>query len=143
MPQPSSHPTVLLVEDSADDAFFFQWTLQKSGIGCDFTHVDDGGLARDHLAEVRAGMRRRPDVVFLDLKLPTLSGFEILSLVRQQDWQPPLRVIVLSGSEHEIDVTRATQLGAYAYFVKPVSRPQLEAVLLSLRAAIGAAATPS
>ncbi len=121
----SSSPNILLVEDSEDDAFFFRWTLQKSGVRHELTHVADGAAALDFLRSVQARAKTRPDIVFLDLKLPSYSGFEILEWIRQQAWEQPLHVIVLSGSEHATDVTRAQSLGAAGYCVKPISAEQL------------------
>lgn len=134
-------PLVLLVEDSEDDAFFFRWSLQKTGVPCDLVHVADGGAARAHFDAVRSGGKPRPDLVFLDLKLPTCSGFELLVAVQQQRWSSPLRIVVLSGSEHDGDVARATALGASTYFVKPVSKEQLHDALAALQPTTTAAAS--
>lgn len=123
-------PVVLLVEDSDDDAFLFRRALRLSGFACDLTHVVDGGEAIVHLEKARHGgadAPRLPDLVFLDLKIPTLSGFEVLQWVRQQDFAPPLDIAVLSGSEHSGDVARAMSLGATAYYVKPILVQQLKA----------------
>ena len=124
-------PTVLLAEDSEDDAFFFRWTLKKCGIHCDLVHVSDGAQARRFLEEcgTAEGQRKQkaPDLVFLDLKMPALTGFEVLEWIRDHPFHPPLDVAVLSGSEHAIDVDRAKALGAKAYFVKPISAEHLRA----------------
>ena len=67
-----------------------------------------------------------PALIWL-LKLPTFSGFEILEWLRAQKIGRDLEVAVLSGSEHDSDVSRALALGASAYYVKPVSVDQLRA----------------
>jgi len=115
---------VLLVEDSEDDAFFFRWTLRKCDMPVEVVHVADGGAAIQHFEAVFAGHRPPPDVVFLDLKIPTFSGFEVLEWLRRQARSTPLHVMVLSGSEHANDVARAQALGADGYLVKPIS-PEL------------------
>lgn len=121
-------PLVLLVEDSEDDAFFFRWTLDKCGFPCDVVHAVDGEAAMQHLAAARsADGGRFPDLVFLDLKIPTFNGFEVLTWIREQQFDPPLDVAVLSGSEHASDIQRAHLLGATGYYVKPVSIEQLRA----------------
>lgn len=124
-------PIVLLAEDSEDDAFFFRWSLQKCGIKCDLVHATDGAQARRILEGCADAEGRRkdncPDLVFLDLKMPALTGFEVLEWIRDHPFTPPLDVAVLSGSEHAIDVERATALGASAYFVKPISAENLRA----------------
>lgn len=134
-PAAQHRPLILLVEDSEDDAFFFRWTLQKCGLPTTVVHVQDGGAAMDSL---KTGLpsgdgdeRVWPDLVFLDLKLPTFSGFEVLGWIRSQPFLPPLNVAVLSGSDHREDVERAMALGASDYFVKPISLPRLRDRLLA------------
>jgi DNA-binding response OmpR family regulator len=90
-------------------------------------HAVDGASAIDYLQEVVAGTKRYPDLVFLDLKIPTFTGFEVLGWIRDQRFTRPLDVAVLSGSEHASDVQRAHTLGASAYYVKPLSVEQLRA----------------
>jgi CheY-like chemotaxis protein len=123
----SSIPLIFLVEDSEDDAFFFRWTLDKCSIAGEVTHAVDGASAIEHLQGVRAGTKPRPDLIFLDLKIPTFTGFEVLAWIGQQNFDPPLDVAVLSGSEHATDVQRAHSLGASGYYVKPLSVEQLRA----------------
>lgn len=128
MPPPPLRPTVLLVEDTEDDAFFFRLCLRKAGLDCDLIHLMDGAAAITYLegtAQLKPGGRVSPDLVFLDLKISAFSGFEVLNWIREQSFQPPLDVAVLSGSEHAGDMERAFALGATAYIVKPVQRPQL------------------
>src|SRR5436190_13912843 len=107
MLRPSPRPSILLVEDSEDDAFFFRRTLRRSGYEGQFVHVDDGGRAIRHLEKAWAGEVSMPDLVFLDLKIPTFSGFEVLAWIGLQHFNPRLEIAVLSGSEQGGDVTRA------------------------------------
>lgn len=131
MSSPRNRPVVLLAEDSEDDAFFFRWTLKKSELECDLIHVSDGQQALALLKGCAApdGTRNAkcPDLVFLDLKMPALTGFEVLEWIQAHPFSPPLDVAVLSGSEHAIDIERATSLGASAYFVKPIAAEHLRA----------------
>lgn len=126
---------VLLVEDSEDDAFFFRWALKKAAVSCELEHIPDGGAALEYLKGVREGRNRRPDVVFLDLKLPTYGGFEILTWLNENPISPPLSVSILSGSEHRADIMRGEALGAAGYFVKPIAVDKLKARLEALCAA--------
>lgn len=128
MPSSPRRPTVLLVEDSEDDAFFFRLSLRKAGLDCDLIQLTDGAAAITYLegaADAKAVGRIRPDLVFLDLKISAFSGFEVLNWIQEQSFQPPLDVAILSGSEHPGDIERASALGASAYIVKPVQRAQL------------------
>jgi CheY-like chemotaxis protein len=134
MPGDFSPPFVLLVEDSDDDAFFFRWTLEKCGLAADIVHVVDGAAAIQFLEKSLQPGSRRPDLIFLDLKIPNFSGFEVLIWIRDHHCEPPLDVAVLSGSEHAVDIQRAHSLGAAAYYVKPLSVEQLRARFAAWRA---------
>ena len=126
----TSLPTVLLVEESEDDAFFFERTLQKAGrIGC-VQRAADGAEAIAFLRTALAGPPEKlPRVVFLDLKMPVLNGFEVLEWMATEPFPPEMRVIVLSGSDHHEDRSRAAQLGATDYLVKPVRVRDLQKLL--------------
>jgi CheY-like chemotaxis protein len=126
----STIPTVLLVEDSEDDAYFFKRTLQKSGHTCTLYRANDGAEAIQFLqSTATSDSHKLPHVIFLDLKMPVLNGFEVLDWLRQQSFAPQVRVIVLSGSEHQNDKDRAAQLGASDYLVKPVRAGDLNRFL--------------
>jgi len=124
----SAPPSCLLVEDSPDDAYFFQRTLKKTGSACSLKQVPDGGAAIQFLHEAQAGGAdaQLPHIIFLDLKMPVMSGFDVLSWIQRQGFSPPLYVIVLSGSDHKADVARAQELGASDYMVKPISVQDLK-----------------
>ena len=121
MERENKAPTVLLVEDSDDDAFFFRRTLQKSGATCEICHVCNGAEAVDYLKNISLSEKQDfPHAIFLDLKMPLLNGFEVLEWMRTQSFPAYMQVIVLSGSEHQEDKERASRLGAVDYLVKPV-----------------------
>src|SRR5580765_3210050 len=112
-------PILLLVEDSDDDAYFFTRTLEKSGVTCSFHHVTDGAQAIDFLENAsRSQEPSLPQIIFLDLKMPTVNGFEVLDWISKQTFSSQIQVIVLSGSEYDDDKERAAKLGAAAYLVK-------------------------
>lgn len=121
---------LLLVEDSEDDAYFFTRTLQRSGITCSFHHVLDGAEAVEFLQNAaKTDAQSLPRAIFLDLKMPLLNGFEVLEWMRTQSFPSSMQVIVLSGSDHPDDKTRAAQLGATDYLVKPVKVEDLHRFL--------------
>jgi CheY-like chemotaxis protein len=117
--------TALLVEDSPDDSFFFQRALKQGSTPCDLQHVTDGRMAIDFLRECQSKPGLVPDIIFLDLKMPILNGFEVLEWLRSQPPMPATLVVVLSGSNEESDKRRAKELGAAGYIVKPVLSAQI------------------
>ena len=115
--------TILLVEDSSDDVFFMQYALKKAQISYPVQVVSDGQAAVDYLCGAgKYGNRADyplPTIMFLDLKLPCFSGFDVLAWMRAQPVLVQIPVFILTGSSEERDKARAEELGARAYFVKP------------------------
>lgn len=124
---------VLLAEDSADDVFFFQRTLSKTNHPVTLHIVENGRVATDYLlnkgAFADAAKFPRPDIVFIDLKMPEMNGFELLTWIYQQFPEVPFRAIVLTSSDEPKDYQQALDCGAHGYFLKPVSVEQLLAQL--------------
>jgi len=124
MSSPSPRPFVLLVEDSDDDAFFFQRALRKSQARFDVVRVSDGAEAIRFFETCFPASDGRPtpvpNYIFLDLKLPFLNGFEILEWLGNRRVLEQLKIAILSGSESVADVRRSAELGVNDYLVKPV-----------------------
>jgi CheY-like chemotaxis protein len=114
-------PTVLLVEDSEDDAYLFNWRFEQSGATCVVQHVLNGTAAIEFLRKAsNSDPGLLPCMIFLDLKMPVMNGFEVLSWLKQQEAFSRIPVVVLSGSDQQSDKDRAQELGATDYVVKPV-----------------------
>ena len=119
-------PVLLLAEDSEDDAFFFQRVAKRACVPFKVTHVINGLLAIEALKDAE-----RPDLVVLDLKMPEVDGFEVLSWLQKHPEFSDIHVVVLSGSEATADIERAKSLGARACYTKPITVAQLDALYLS------------
>ena len=147
----SEHPIIiLLVEDSPDDVFFFRRAIQKSGLSI-VTHVAvDGVEAMDYLLTkgrfADAGAYPPPDIMFLDLKLPHVNGFELLEWIRRHAEFPQPPVVVLTSSSQPEDQERAEALGAPQSLTKPPLPEQLRQALqkcsLARPEAMGGGAEP-
>lgn len=128
--------TVLLVEDSPDDVFFLGYELKKIGIKALVRVVEDGQEALDYLAGAgKYGDRTEfplPTVLFLDLKLPWLSGFEVLARMRLEPALRRIPVFVLTGSAEARDRARGLGLGARDYLMKPLRAQKLREVMESV-----------
>jgi CheY-like chemotaxis protein len=125
--------TILLVEDSSDDVFFFRRAVQKSGLSA-VTHVAaDGVEAMDYLLHrgrfADAAAYPPPDIMFLDLKLPHVNGFEVLEWMRRHAECPKTPVVVLTSSSQPEDQERAEALGAALFLTKPPAPEQLRHAL--------------
>lgn len=119
-------PVILLAEDDPNDVFFMQRALAKAGVNVPLQVVKDGQEALDYLAGSGKYNNRvefpLPSLVLLDLKMPFVSGFDVLAWIRLQPSLKDLPVVILTSSAEERDREKATELGAMAYCIKPPSR---------------------
>jgi len=119
------HGVVLLVEDNPDDAFLIKRAFKKAKLANPLFVVEDGEEAVAYLAgEGRFSDREAypfPMLMLLDLKLPKMSGFEVLQWRMEHPETKRLPVVVLTSSNQTPDIARAYDLGASSYLVKPVS----------------------
>ena len=121
---------LLLVEDNEDDVFLMKRALKGAQVINPLHVVEDGQEAVDYLAGTGKFADRAayplPAVVFLDLKLPYISGHDVLAWIRRQKELESLVVIVLTSSNEASDLSRCYALGANSYVVKPPTPEQLE-----------------
>lgn len=129
--------TILLVEDNEDDVFAMKRALNMARITNPLEVVTDGQQAMDYLAGEREYANREryplPFIVFLDLKLPCIHGFDVLAWMRQRPELNCVIVVVLTSSAEERDHERAYSLGARSYVVKPPTPQCLIDVFNSLK----------
>jgi CheY-like chemotaxis protein len=107
---------LLLVEDNEADVLFFRRALMKLRPEAPLAVATSGNAAVDHLTNVHPP----PALMLLDLKLPRMSGIEVLEWMKTRSELQSVRTIVLTSSSEERDVRRTHALGAVAYVVKPV-----------------------
>jgi CheY-like chemotaxis protein len=119
----SSQPTVLVADDDANDVFFLRRAFQKAGLCCAVIEVSDGERAICYLSGSDGFSDRDrfpiPSLLFLDLKMPKVSGFEVLEWLQKHHGLGTIKVIVLSSSNLPGDMQKARALGAHDYRVKP------------------------
>jgi two-component system response regulator len=107
---------ILVVEDNMDDSFLLTRQLARANLGNQVRVIGDGQDALDFLLD---GVET-PQVIFLDLRLPRVSGLDLLRRIRQEDRLHTLPVIVMTGSLNPHDVEACAALGVTAYLPKPV-----------------------
>jgi CheY-like chemotaxis protein len=108
---------ILLVEDNPLDVDLIQRTIQKANLPVGLDIARDGEEALAHLKRWDEGSPV-PVVILLDLRLPRLSGLEVLKTIKTHPRYRILPVVVLTVSSDEEDIQRAYQLGANSYIVK-------------------------
>lgn len=130
--------TVLVAEDNEDDVFVLKWAFKKAQVANPIHVVRHGQEALDYLSGTGEFADREkyplPFIIFLDLKMPYLGGFEVLSWIKEQPELEALPVVVLTSSDETRDHQRAYSLGARSYLVKPPQPEELKQLLNSLQA---------
>ena len=115
---------ILLVEDNPDEITLTLRTLKKNRILNDVVIAHDGSEALDYLhgKGPHAGRETAelPVLVMLDLKLPKISGLEVLKSIRADTRTRLMPVVVLTSSDEEQDLIQSYRLGANSYVRKPV-----------------------
>ena len=121
---------ILYVEDNPDDAMLAKLAFRKAGVKTTIELAINGEQAIAALQQNPSGAP--PDCVLLDIKLPTMSGLEVLSWIRSQPALKRLPVVMLTSSLLQSDVNRAYDLGANSYLVKPSDLDSLIALAKSV-----------
>lgn len=124
----SKESIFLLVEDNEDDVFFMKRAFQDARLPNKLQVVNSGDAALEYLSHSGRFSNRdeypEPDMVFLDLKMPGMDGFDVLTWMRQ-DRGLAVPVAVLTSSPEDSDRKRARELGADCYLLKPPTQAML------------------
>ncbi|MFA6506789.1 MAG: response regulator [Treponemataceae bacterium] len=115
---------ILLVEDNPNDAELAIRALKKNNLANNLVHVSDGEEALDFVfARGKFSGRELSSkrlLILLDLKLPKVSGQEVLKVIKTDPRTKHIPIVVLTSSKEECDVLASYSLGANSYIVKPV-----------------------
>ncbi len=114
---------IVLVEDNPHDAELTLDALEKYNLAGRVKVLRDGAEALDYFCSGETadrGIGAKPRVVILDLKLPKVSGLEVLKKIRSDERTRLIPVVVLTSSAQEKDRLESYRLGANSYIVKPV-----------------------
>lgn len=115
--------TILVAEDDPNDQFFIQRELKKLPFRVQVRFVNDGEQTIDYLSALDKPdcHFRKPDVIFVDLKMPRLNGFEVLEWLRNNGLCERILTVVVSSSGLQEDIDKAYDLGTNAYLIKPAT----------------------
>jgi CheY-like chemotaxis protein len=114
---------ILHVEDNPDDVVLMNLAFSRAGIAARLEVVSDGDEAIAMLEKSALG--GPPVCVLLDVKLPRVSGLDVLAWIRNQPQLKRLPVILLTSSGQSADINRAYDLGANSFLVKPADLDSL------------------
>jgi len=125
---------ILLIEDSEADIEMMLRSLSEYNVCNAIQVARDGREALDLLFAGRDGAEGiRPKVVFLDLKLPKVSGHEVLRRMKSDDKTREIPVVVMTSSGQQADIDRCYEIGANSYVVKPIGFEDFSRVVQELK----------
>lgn len=115
---------ILFVEDSIDDATLTIRALTKSGFTNRLHHVKDGAEALDFIYSkgmyTSRNSKEHPKLILLDLKMPKVTGMQVLEKIKSDPDLKSIPVVILTSSKEDTDLKKCYALGANSYIVKPV-----------------------
>ena len=114
---------ILLVEDNPQDAELILRALEQQNLGGDVQVAENGAEALEILfapGQRRSELLENLKVIFLDLKLPKVSGLEVLRVIKDDVRTQSIPVVILTSSPQENDIEECYRLGANSYIVKPL-----------------------
>lgn len=117
----SKYRHILVIDDDLDDQAFFSYALNKASTGL---HCEYQTNPLEALEELKSGSTR-PDIIFLDLNMPGMSGQEVLLELKNSEGLDDIPVVICSTSAHSPTIELMKDLGAAAYIVKPTSIQEL------------------
>jgi CheY-like chemotaxis protein len=124
-----SNYTILLVEDDENDAMLMRMAFEKNNILNPVQWVRDGLEAVDYLNGAGQYADRAkypfPEVLLLDLKMPRMTGMELLAWIAEHPDFRIIPTIIMTSSKQELDIEKAYNLGANTYMTKPCSFDEL------------------
>lgn len=129
-------PTILVVEDEDDSVLLLETAFRKAQFNSPVHRVSHGALAMEYLSNAISHKKRAvplPALILLDLKLPLVSGLELLKWIRAHPVLHSLIVIIFTSSTEPNDIAEAYRAGANSYLVKPTSLTTLIELAAGIR----------
>ncbi|HEV7477554.1 MAG TPA: response regulator [Burkholderiales bacterium] len=119
-----SEKMILLVEDNPDDEELTTRALRQAKVANDLVVARDGAEALEYVfgtgAHAGRDLSRMPALILLDLKLPKLSGLDVLQQLRADERSKLIPVVILTSSSEDEDMVKSYRHGANSYVRKPV-----------------------
>lgn len=122
--------TLVMVDDNADEIFITRKLVRRSGIINNFISERHPEDLLDTLEQLGAiGVDQSQMIILLDINMPRINGFEMLTRLRLHETFRDTLILMLSASDNEEDMAEAMRLGANGYLVKPFSSEEFFAAL--------------
>jgi two-component system response regulator len=123
---------ILLIDDSHEDADLAVRVMKQDNPGTKVKVVYDGAEALQYFFDEsdNALHHRRPKVIFLDVKLPRLSGPQVLQKLKSHESTRNIPIVIMSSSNQDQDIAECYSLGANSYLVKPIDFARYQTMII-------------
>lgn len=121
MTQPSNTKKILIVDDSETIRRTAEALLKKEGY--------EVGVAEDGFRAFSAIVDFKPDIIFLDIMMPRLDGYQVCSVIKNNPDYRHIPVIMLSSKDNVFDKARGRVSGSEFFMSKPFSKEELSSVI--------------
>jgi CheY-like chemotaxis protein len=111
---------ILLVEDDQVDRMDISRSLEKAKIVHNLTAFSNGEEALLHLTDLVFLSKQLPDLVLIDINMPTMNGLELLSAIRSNEALKNLKCFIITTSDQKTDRETARKLHVSGYIIKPL-----------------------
>jgi two-component system response regulator len=120
---------ILLVEDNPDDELLTLRALKKANVNSRIDVVRDGAEALDYVFREGGEM---PQLILLDLRLPKISGLQVLERIRSDERTRRIPVVILTSSTEPVDINSGYDLHVNSFVSKPVNFQEFSEVVKTL-----------
>lgn len=114
----------LLIDDDADDSELFREALQETDSSLSLQCAENGEEALELLKKIE-----KPDLIFLDINMPRMNGWECIKKLKSTGAYKSIPVIMYSTSSHQREIDIAVSLGALNFYTKPHSYSELKKMI--------------
>lgn len=123
---------VMLIDDDPDDNFLHQLVIRDTGLNPEVLVAENGEQALRLLSREEGSYAPKPDIIFLDINMPGMNGFEFLEKYKTlpHEVQEGTKIVMLSTSAHPVDQERAVSIWKNVFYrTKPLTEQIIEEVL--------------
>jgi CheY-like chemotaxis protein len=120
---------LLVIDDDDINLFIMRKTIEKTGYDVEMVSQTDGKMAVDYLNELKINNKPFPNLIFVDVNMPVMNGWEFLEVYEGQYTDTQINMYMLSSSVYEVDLQKAKTFKSIRGFIsKPLYVQQLSEI---------------
>jgi CheY-like chemotaxis protein len=114
---------IIIVEDDADDRFLMKTAFSENGFDDSLLYLENGYELLRFLDSQKGAHRegKMPGLILMDLNMPKMNGREVLQEIKKEGYWLHLPIVIFSTTQNDNEMKKCLELGALAYYTKPVT----------------------